>query len=644
MEPELQAIFGSKYLLEEKIGTGGMADVYRARLLGSEGFEKPVVLKKLQEEAATDPEITANFINEARLAALLQHENIVQVYDFGETQGSFYIAMEYLAGWDLATVLRKGTARGEHLPTPCSLYILSRICEAMDYAHSLQDLDGKSLNIIHRDLSPQNIFLTRDGKVKIIDFGIARAELSDNQTKIGLVKGKVSYMSPEQLSGTDIDRRSDLFTIGILMYEMLSGRRMYSGDMATLIRKCMEVDFVPFQEVCSGLEPSLYPIVEKVLSKDRELRYQSCGELQSVLEECLFRIAPRMGARHIQNYLLDTGLDKKSQPAPAGGNEKTVSTEVLDEHLTRILEYGGGTRPVGIFGKLFSVLVALLAVGLLFVLFLPGDSETETGTSAKTDGAAVHEVASKNTVDVQRGAEEKQVEVRLNPVQVISVPQKDPLTEKIHVLLEYAQSAMSTRRYTRPADDNAFLYYSKVIDLQPGNQEAREGLRQIAEKYSENAERALGNSDFSGAMEQIRRGLRVAPESGRLLSLRQRVEAQRVRTVRDLLTQAEKAMGQEHLTSPTGDCGYYYFTKVLILDTENVEATRGMQTIADRYAAKAEDSYRNFRLSEAKRFVKSGLLAVPNHRQLLELEKDLARSKPGILLRSLEKSFGDIVN
>jgi len=274
---------GNTYVLLDLIGIGGMAEVYKAKLVGRQGFEKQIVIKKLLAQVAGDREVIDNFITEAKLAALLQHENIAYIYDFGELEGSFFIAMEYLFGKDLFTISRRSAETNTPLSPHQSLTIAAKICEGMDYAHNLKDFQQRPLKIIHRDLTPHNIFITYDGKVKIIDFGVAKAELSDNRTQIGMVKGKISYMSPEQLAEQEIDNRSDIFSIGILLYEMLSGQRMYQGDTAALIKKCINADFTPLQEIVTGLPEDLYSILGKALTKEKEKRYQSCAEMAQIL-------------------------------------------------------------------------------------------------------------------------------------------------------------------------------------------------------------------------------------------------------------------------------------------------------------------------------------------------------------------------
>jgi len=219
-----------KFLLLEKIASGGMAELYRAKILGDRGFEKIVAVKKILPYLASDDVLVTSFIDEAKLAALLQHQNIVQIYDFGTMANSYFIAMELLAGKDLRLTTNKSKQKNMPMDLETALYITAQICEGLEYAHTLRDFQGKQLRIIHRDISPPNILITYSGQVKIIDFGIAKARNQSKDTQVGIIKGKVAYMSPEQADGKVIDHRSDIFATGILLYEMLARRRMYTGE------------------------------------------------------------------------------------------------------------------------------------------------------------------------------------------------------------------------------------------------------------------------------------------------------------------------------------------------------------------------------------------------------------------------------
>lgn len=294
-----------KYLLHERIARGGMAELFRGKIIGAKGFEKLVAIKRILPHLADQDEFVKAFIDEARLAAFLQHANIVQIYDFGEMGDSYYLSMEYLSGVDLKTVLQKADEKSQPLKLAMSLfYILPQICLGLQYAHDLKDLSGTHLNIIHRDLGPQNIFITYDGGVKIIDFGIAKASSHDATTYAGSIKGKVAYMSPEQAKGEHLDNRSDLFALGVLLYELATGHRVYAGETHAILTKAGNCDFLPPEQVKQGLPISLYAIINKALNKEPHLRYQSAEQMRIDLEACSKEVltAPVTG-RQLSHYM-----------------------------------------------------------------------------------------------------------------------------------------------------------------------------------------------------------------------------------------------------------------------------------------------------------------------------------------------------
>lgn len=277
--------------------------MYRAKITGAEGFEKLIAIKRILPHLSGEKELVTAFIDEAKLAALLNHQNIVQIYDFGLMENSYFIAMEYLVGKDLRHILSKSKEKNRPLGLELALYIASRICAGLDYAHKLTDFQGKPLNLIHRDISPQNILITYEGEVKIVDFGIAKAALQDTVTQNGLIKGKVAYMSPEQASGAKIDHRSDIFSLGILLYEMITEKRMFAGDSLQVLERVRTGEFEPAEKARSGLPPKLYEIFHKALAGEVVQRYQSCGEVLADVEECMFELSLRHTARGLAEYM-----------------------------------------------------------------------------------------------------------------------------------------------------------------------------------------------------------------------------------------------------------------------------------------------------------------------------------------------------
>ncbi|MGE5310785.1 MAG: protein kinase domain-containing protein [Nitrospirota bacterium] len=292
-----------KYLLLDKIATGGMAELYEAKITGIQGFEKLIAIKRILPHLASEEDLVTSFIDEAKLAALLHHQNIVQIYDFGRIEDSYYIAMEYLLGKDLRMVIRKASLKGEPLRLESTLLIVSRICAALEYSHGLKDFQGKPLNIIHRDISPANVLITYDGNVKIVDFGIAKAATQSHLTQSGMIKGKVAYMSPEQAAGETIDHRSDIFSTGIILYELATGVPMFQGDTLQVLNLVRNAKFTPADQLKPELPAKFHEILDRALAKEREARYQSAGDMLADIEELMYQMSARTSPRRVADYM-----------------------------------------------------------------------------------------------------------------------------------------------------------------------------------------------------------------------------------------------------------------------------------------------------------------------------------------------------
>jgi CheY-like chemotaxis protein/tRNA A-37 threonylcarbamoyl transferase component Bud32 len=219
-----------RYTLLEKIAAGGMAEVFKARMRGEEGFEKIVAIKRILPHMADNDDFITMFVDEAKLAAQLTHNNLIHIYDLGKVDQYHYIAMEYVEGKDLRSILKLGSERDFALPPELALFVASKIANALDYAHRRVGMDGKELNLVHRDVSPQNILISFEGDIKLCDFGIAKAATKVSQTQTGALKGKLQYISPVLAWGKKIDRRTDIFSLGIVLFEMLTGERLFTGD------------------------------------------------------------------------------------------------------------------------------------------------------------------------------------------------------------------------------------------------------------------------------------------------------------------------------------------------------------------------------------------------------------------------------
>ncbi len=280
--------FGKYYLLE-RINVGGMAEVFKAKAFGVEGFERLVAVKRILPNIAEDEEFIAMFIDEAKIAVQLQHANIAQIFDLGKVDDSFFIALEYVLGRDLRAMFDRLRQRNEVMPFAQACYIVMQVCEGLDYAHNKRDAQGRELHLVHRDISPQNVLVGFEGEIKLIDFGIAKAAGKASKTQAGILKGKFGYMSPEQVRGLPIDRRSDIFSVGIVLYELLTGERLFMGesDFSTL-EKVRNVEILPPSSYNKDIPEELERIVLKALAKDPDDRYQNAIDLHDDLQAFLY--------------------------------------------------------------------------------------------------------------------------------------------------------------------------------------------------------------------------------------------------------------------------------------------------------------------------------------------------------------------
>jgi len=235
----LPSPFG-RYTLIERLAVGGMAEVFRAKIVSSHGFEKILVVKRILPHLAADRTFVSMFIDEAKLTAQLTHPKIVQVLDFGEIAGQYFIALEYIDGCDALALLRACAQRRIRVPLHLGAYLVGEVLDALDYAHNARDMEGRPMHLVHRDISPSNVFISRRGDVKLGDFGIAHADERESKTQAGTLKGKYGYMSPEQVTGAALDGRADLFAVGIVLAETFMGRRLFTArndlDVLLMVR------------------------------------------------------------------------------------------------------------------------------------------------------------------------------------------------------------------------------------------------------------------------------------------------------------------------------------------------------------------------------------------------------------------------
>jgi serine/threonine-protein kinase len=297
------------YELLQRIATGGMAEVYLARRAGPHGFQKVVAVKRILPQLAQDPDFVAMFIDEARVCAQLGHPNIVQVFDFGEHDHELYMAMEYVDGTTAARLVRAAAGRGEEVPLDAALYIGLSVLRGLDYAHSARDEEGKPLDLVHRDVSPGNVLIDRSGAVKLTDFGIARAAEIERRTDAGQLKGKLGYMSPEQVVGKELDPRSDLFTVGIVLAELVMLRPLFSGPSEIdVLMRIRDADVSAIDRAANRVPDDVRAVLLRALAKDRALRYPTAAAFAEAIEEILRRRRLQVGPAKLAAWIEKLGL------------------------------------------------------------------------------------------------------------------------------------------------------------------------------------------------------------------------------------------------------------------------------------------------------------------------------------------------
>jgi len=277
-----------RYTLVRRVGVGGMAEIWKAKAQGPAGFEKVLAIKKVLPHLVEDGEFIDMFVEEAKLVATLVHPNIVQVFDFGQVgKLDYFIAMEYVAGSNLAQVIRRLGERGSRFPLEVSLYVVLEACKGLGHAHGKEDLAGNNLGIVHRDVSPQNILVSFGGEVKVTDFGIAKVASALTRTAEGHVRGKLAYMSPEQANTRSVDNRSDLFSLCVVLYELCTGRRLFSGSSSSEIFAKVTGFKVPTDEDLSKIPYEVRSIIKQGLEPDPEARFQDATEMEQALTNAL---------------------------------------------------------------------------------------------------------------------------------------------------------------------------------------------------------------------------------------------------------------------------------------------------------------------------------------------------------------------
>src|SRR4051812_32147969 len=313
------------YKLVRQIAVGGMAEIHLAKAAGIAGFEKYVALKMIHPNFAEDEQFIQMLVDEAKIAVQLTHGNIAQTFDLGRVGETYYITMEYVDGADLYKILRRASEQDLDMPLDVCAFVGKEISSALDHAHRKRDHAGKSLGIVHRDVSPQNVLVSYSGEVKLVDFGIAKATMKARQTAVGVIKGKYYYMSPEQAWGDPLDHRSDIFSAGIVLYEMITGQMLYlEEDLHRLLDMARKADIAPPSTLRNGIPPQLERIVMNALKRLPGERYQNAADLASDLERFLHAHSPVFTATKLSSLMKSIVGD----PAAVPGGEESI--EVRD--------------------------------------------------------------------------------------------------------------------------------------------------------------------------------------------------------------------------------------------------------------------------------------------------------------------------
>lgn len=330
-----------KYFLTQRVAIGGMAEIYKAKTFGVDGFEKTLAIKKILPHCSADKEFITMLTDEAKLVVNLSHTNIVQVYDLGRVGSDYFISMEFIDGVNLRQFMQKEREQNNNAGIDVYLYMMSEVCKGLDYAHSKRDSNGIPLEIVHRDVSPQNILVSFEGEVKIVDFGIAKAAMNMSQTNVGTLKGKVTYMSPEQALGKPIDGRTDIFSCGIILYELVTGKRLFVGETQLEILQKIRSTKITEEFFGQDVPDNLKPILAKALAYSPKNRYQNAADMQIDLTRLLYSnfhdFSPRKLSEIMSKWFRNEMRAAHIQPedAQASHGDILVSSSPLKNPLVK---------------------------------------------------------------------------------------------------------------------------------------------------------------------------------------------------------------------------------------------------------------------------------------------------------------------
>ena len=567
------------YKIEKLVAEGGMASVYLAI---QESLDRRVALKVLRK--FDTPAQSERFINEGRIIASLTHRNIITIHDIGAVEGRHYISMEYLKGGDLEKRIRAGIAPEDAIDLTRTLGL------CLDFLHGQ--------GIVHRDIKPANILFRDDENPILTDFGIAKHLHRDSSlTMDGTAMGCPDYLSPEQAECKSLDGRADIYSLGIVLYEMLTGEKPYKGD--SYIEIVMAHITAPIPDLPRHLK-RYQELVDRMIAKDPADRFATAADLVAHLDVIENGQTTESVSERIAGFV--SSLRKPVPPklgtaatvelAPGELQSATATAEGVDRTVTR--GKPAGMARVHPRHLLFALGMLVVIAGSYLVLGTSSEAPSDTGSPG--------------------------------------------LLEQY---LSRAQSALLADRLTSPEGDNAYFYYQQALALEPESEQALDGIRRIADRYADMAEALLEQSDHANAELHVANGLNVQPGNPRLRALQEKMASQIDAQIENYLLQAKVAIESNRLTVPADDNAYSYYQKVLDLDPDHEEDLHGVGKIADRYADMAESKIDNYAYSEAKIYVRKGLMVQPDHQRLLALQErtNAAKDVPGRIIRSIKSIF-----
>jgi len=345
------AMMRDRYTITERLDHGGMAEVFRGVAESMEGFKKAVAIKRILPNLTKNQKFVSMFLDEARLSLFLQHANVVQVFDISKTpDNAYFLVMEFVDGCNLKALIERSKQKNKRIDVAASIYIMTECCKALNYAHFLEHPEtNEPLGIVHRDISPPNILLSKNGEIKLVDFGLAKANTQIESTDQGVVKGKFSYLSPEAASGLEVDHRADVFAVGIILWEMFTGRRLFYGESDYQTVELVRQARVPsIGALNPEIDPELEQIIRKALARDVADRYQSAADLGDALTQHLFSHRMKVSSRDIATLVRDTQVEQMRKRS-AEPKESLIDALISDEmnKMTSLVEaeQAGGSNP-----------------------------------------------------------------------------------------------------------------------------------------------------------------------------------------------------------------------------------------------------------------------------------------------------------